>query len=369
MTILKSTAARRPEARRADRTRRHLGIESLEARKVLSTLTVSNVNDSGTGSLRAAILQADRDTTADTIVFSGTLANKSIKPLTALPLLNNTNLTLNGSGASGLTIDVSDSYKADSGDGSVANGTGNGLVVAYRSTAAVENLSLVNASSRAVEVDGTATLQNLSIGGSRNGGLVNFGTTTVVDSYFTANSAIRYGGAIDNSGGTLTVEGTMFSGNVAPEGGAIDVYGGTVTIGDDAAGQDTEFLSNGLYSGSSTGGAISMSGGSKVAITGAEFDDNFAAIGGAIDNQQGQLAVTGSSFYSNKAMYGGAIDDFATSAHPTTLSGCDLEYNSATFGGGIYVDGVTITLSGGTAVMNNNSPQGSDIDGSYRRTS
>lgn len=367
MSILKSTSARRSDVRRADRTRRHLGLESLETRQVLSTITVSNLNDSGTGSLRAAILQADKDTTADTITFSSTLAHKTIKPATALPQLNNPGLTINGATAPGLTIDLSNSSKPDSGDGSLGNATGNGLLVAYRSTATIENFSLVNASGRAVEVDGTATLQNVSVTGSHNGGLVNTGTATVVDSFFTANSAVRFGGAIDNYLGTLTVKGTMFSNNSAPQGGAIDTYGGTVTIAGDIAGQNSEFLSNGAFD-RTDGGAIYMTDGAKVSITGAEFDDNYASIGGAIHNDQGWLTVTNSDFSGNVALDGGAIDDFATSAHPTTLTGCDLENNTAEYGGGIYVDGVTIQLSG-TTVLNNSADHGSDIYGSYKRLS
>ena len=36
-------------------------VMALEGRMLLSTLTVSNTNDSGTGSLRAAVLQANTD--------------------------------------------------------------------------------------------------------------------------------------------------------------------------------------------------------------------------------------------------------------------------------------------------------------------
>jgi hypothetical protein len=47
----------------AGRPRRRLrpAVVTLEGRELLSTLTVSNTNDSGTGSLRAAVLQANTD--------------------------------------------------------------------------------------------------------------------------------------------------------------------------------------------------------------------------------------------------------------------------------------------------------------------
>ena len=45
-------------------------VMALEGRELLSTLTVSNTDDSGAGSLRAAVAQADADGGGDTIVFS-----------------------------------------------------------------------------------------------------------------------------------------------------------------------------------------------------------------------------------------------------------------------------------------------------------
>jgi hypothetical protein len=91
--------ARRSLSGRTRQTRRLL-LEQLEDRTLLSTLTVVNTNDTGPGSLRAAIGAA---APGDTIVFDPSLALKTIT-LTSGELLISQALTITGPGASQLTI-------------------------------------------------------------------------------------------------------------------------------------------------------------------------------------------------------------------------------------------------------------------------
>src|SRR5205823_4463290 len=82
------TAMRRRRCRLADRP--PLSIEQVEDRLLLATFTVTNTNDSGPGSLRQAILDADdtpnvgNDRDRIEFVIAGTGVH-SIQPLTALP--------------------------------------------------------------------------------------------------------------------------------------------------------------------------------------------------------------------------------------------------------------------------------------------
>lgn len=124
-------------------------IELMEERTLLSTFTVANTNDSGSGSLRQAILDANNQAGADKIEFAIAGAQRTIKPLTALPNITDP-VTIDGStqagyadGApvvvlsgsllqpmtyvSGLTIDTSNSLIK----GLVINGfsEGSGIVV------------------------------------------------------------------------------------------------------------------------------------------------------------------------------------------------------------------------------------------------
>ena len=67
-----------------------------------STITVLNTDDSGPGSLRAAITQADLDPAQDTIDFAPSVTG-TITLLSALPDLS-TAIILSGPGSSALTV-------------------------------------------------------------------------------------------------------------------------------------------------------------------------------------------------------------------------------------------------------------------------
>ncbi len=62
------------------RIHRMLAVEELEARVAPATFTVVNANDSGAGSLRQAILDANAAGGADDIAFSGVSAPRSPTP-------------------------------------------------------------------------------------------------------------------------------------------------------------------------------------------------------------------------------------------------------------------------------------------------
>src|SRR3954453_11482331 len=77
-----------------------LGVEALDDRCLPSTFTVTNLLDSGAGSLRAAVAGANANPGADSIDFAvtGTIG------LTSGQLDINDSLTINGPGANQLTV-------------------------------------------------------------------------------------------------------------------------------------------------------------------------------------------------------------------------------------------------------------------------
>jgi hypothetical protein len=98
-----------------------LSLEALEDRTLLSAiLTVSNTNDSGAGSLRAAIATANQ-TSGDTIAFAPNLAGQTIT-LTSGELLNNSSMTITGLTNSSGTPNISISGNNQSRVFDVENG-------------------------------------------------------------------------------------------------------------------------------------------------------------------------------------------------------------------------------------------------------
>ncbi len=153
--------------------------------------TVTNTNDSGTGSLRAAITAADA-ANGGTIVFSSSLAGQTIVAGSGtngpLPVINTTGtVTIDGSAASGLTIS--------------GNNT-NRVFFVLGGNATIENLAIANG-----RATGGAGGLGAGGGGMGAGGaiFVNAGTTTVSNFVFSNNSAV--GGAGGAGGANLLTGG------------------------------------------------------------------------------------------------------------------------------------------------------------------
>ncbi|MGQ9866972.1 MAG: hypothetical protein ACUVSQ_11970 [Pseudanabaenaceae cyanobacterium] len=68
----------------------------------MATFTVSNTNDTGSGSLRQAILDANSTAGADTIVFSIGTGLQTINLTSSLPPITET-VTINGTSQPGFT--------------------------------------------------------------------------------------------------------------------------------------------------------------------------------------------------------------------------------------------------------------------------
>src|SRR5687767_3462323 len=77
-------------------------VETLEGRRLLTTFAVSKLADSGTGSLRQAIIDANANPGADALVFADGLAGTV--PLTTGQLSITGQLTIDGPGAEQLAV-------------------------------------------------------------------------------------------------------------------------------------------------------------------------------------------------------------------------------------------------------------------------
>jgi hypothetical protein len=392
---------------RSGRRRRAWGFEPLEDRVVPSTITVMNTNDSGPGSLRAAIAQADMDTAQDTIDFAPSAAG-TITLLSALSDLTG-NTILSGPGASALTVARSATpgtpdfriFTVDAGAqvaisgltiaGGLTSGRGGGIENA--GTLAVTDSTLTRNSAiggffgggLGGGIDNAGTLavtdstlsDNSAIGGigGFGGGIENSGTVTVTDATFSGNGASgggnggSFGGGIDNkSGGTVTVTDATFSNNTAAGGTGVGVGGGidnagTVTV------TDATFKDN-MASG--FGGGIENSG--TVTVTDATLDGNTIGVGfvggagGGIDNKSGGMVTVANSTFSGNAAGGGTGGGLFNSGILTVID-ATLSGNTASVGGfGIGGDGGgidnagTATVTGST--LSDNSAGNFEVNGS-----
>ncbi|SIO55552.1 hypothetical protein SAMN05444166_5109 [Singulisphaera sp. GP187] len=312
------------------------GFEALEGRVVLSTFTVTNTNDDGGGSLRAAIDLANADPAQDTINFAVS-ATGTIRLRSALPDLT-TAIILIGPGASALT--VARSADPSTPEFRIFNVTAgaevaiSGLTISGGRVSAESGGGIANHGTLAIT---DSTLSGNSAG-FNGGGIDNYGTLAVTRSTLSGNSA-RYGaGGIDNSTlhGTVKLTQSILSGNSAGTGGGIGNSTGTVTI------------TNSTLSGNSAvynGGGISNAG--TVTVTHSTLSDNSAGFnGGAISNYNA-VTITNSTLSGNSAGAGGAIAN-SSYAGTVTIAESTFGGNSADpgGGGGIANHGtVTVTTS------------------------
>ena len=278
-----------------------LGLECLERRIVLSTLTVTSALDKGPGSLRDMIT---RIKSGDAIVFAPSLNGQTIT-LTSDQLTINNSVNIEGPGANKLAI------------------SGNGTNRIFDINEGLD-----------VAIDGLTLSQGRAIGGNTGGG--------------------GGGGAILNVGSVVSLADDRFSQDVSlgssggggPDGGAIACYhSGSL------AATDCTFLDNradgSIKDGSwAEGGAIfSDRDGPSIAVTGCTFIDNQAIAGnGGVLGGSGAFGIGVAS--------GGAIHVEGSSSSLTAID-CTFTGNQAIAGSGSRAqkNGVAIDSCDGGAIV------------------
>lgn len=161
-----------------------------------TTWIVTNLSDSGSGSLRHAI---ENSLEGDTVIFDSSLSGQTI--ITSGITINH-DLKVDGSGlTSQITI------------------SGNNL---YR----VFNIN----SGITVTLDSLIITHGKAPYGSMGGGILSAGIVTIINSTISESSA-SYGGGIFNQAGTITlINSTISKNNAAMDGGGIRSEGGSVTL-------------------------------------------------------------------------------------------------------------------------------------------
>ena len=253
-----------------------LSVERLEDRALPSTFTVLDLADSGAGSLRQAVLDANANPGHDVIQFApglqGTIA------LTSGQLAITDDLEIDGPGADRLAVSGSDASRVFKINSSVpvtidgltithgrAVGAGGGILNAGA-------LTISNAILSDNQVGGVPGATLSAVVDAFGGGIFNSGTLTVSDSNFVHNQSIGADGTPSSIGSSAL-------------GGAI-MSGGTALAPATATVSDSTFLDNQAIGGAAGAGA------------------SRAGIGGAIANATGTFTVRDSVFCDNQAVGG-----------------------------------------------------------------
>jgi hypothetical protein len=363
------------------------------------TLIVTNTNDSGAGSLRQAIADAND---GDTIAFavSGAIG------LTSGELLVDKDLTISGPGAENLAVDgntksrvfhiISETienqttvtisglairngvasggdYPDDSGagiyndhatltlndcaiTGNVASGYGGGI---FNDS---DNGDIKNSRPAFLTINNSMFTGNSA--GSIGGGVYNYAVVsntaslTVNNSTFTANSAGDSGGGIGNFSADYVDFATVFLNNCTLSGNSAVVDGGGISNFAGAGGYATLEVNNNTLTNNSSqyGGGMSntvaLFGYALIDLSNSTVSGNSAQAGGGVHNEGGEdsagteLHIRNSTLAGNSATdAGGGIYNYQSNREPGPLDLVNTILDAGDSGENIYNDGYGITIS------------------------
>jgi len=317
-----------------------------------ATFTVTNLDASGVGSLRQAMLDANANAEADTITFQAGLSG-TILLLGPLPTVT-TDMSIVGLGADIITISGNKKvriFDVDSGADLTLSG-----------------LKLINGKANmggAIRVQNSSTLSLsnsiLNANKATFGGAIALETNiqaTISNSTLTNNTAIGgTGGAIYIRNGIVNISNSLLDGNTANVAGALTIGGGIVTLTNSTISNNTSLYHGGAFQTSvATLNVISSTIDNNRAATegGAYYAENFSA-----------ATFTNTTFTSNHAgkLGGVMVADSYDAGWDIAFVNSTLIGNSAgTSGGGIYRRSRLVTLRN-TIVALNTAPSSPDVFG------
>lgn len=294
-----------------------------------ATFTVTNLNDSGAGSLRQAINDASLVAGDDTINFQSDLSGAIA--LTSGELLINSNVAINGNASITITT-------------STTAGTPNFRILKVAPGATVSINFLIISGGKVTDADSQG-------GGIYNAGNLSLTATTVSDNVI--NAATSKGGGIYNSG-VLSLTNSNLNNNsarcVSPCSGGSGFYsasgGGIYNTG------TATFNSNNINGNiigcdnNSCGGAISQAEGGGITNTGTITITN-----STVSNNQ-SLGSTCSLSCNGSSKGGGVFNsDTGTANILNSTVGSNLASGTKSYGGGIY-NSNTLSVTNTSVISN-----------------
>jgi hypothetical protein len=362
-------------------------LEALENRSLLSSFHVTNANDSGPGSLRQAMLDANAQAGQGRNIIDFTpRVNGPITLLNALPAIDN-DVTLRAPGSNAATVQRS-----------TASGTPEFRIftISPGRTVDITGLTIANGHvtgdiGGGILNQGTLVLTNSVVTGNtslfangqggRGGGIQNTGTLTVEASQVTGNAATINGGGIANgfaqTAATLTVEGSQITGNNARVGAGLENARGTATLDGTLVGSNTGLgdgagirsergttltLVDSAISGntSGAGGTGGLASGANLTLVNTTISDNASAAAGMYVFGVGDVLISRSTISNNVTnnTFGFAVGGiWSRSFGELRIEDSTISGNVGGFAGGVFnefgsggLEIVRSTISGNTAV-------------------
>jgi Ca2+-binding RTX toxin-like protein len=271
-----------------------------------ATFTVTNLNDSGAGSLRQGVLDANAASGADQVTFQSSLSGQ-ITLASQLPNINDP-LDVVGPGAGRLTV----------------SGNNNSRIFYMRPTVHGTPVSISGLTLTAGKTSVSDPVQG------RGGAIFSKYAKLTVENAVISNSAgTGFGGGIENGNGSLTVRDSTITGNSAARGGGIS------TRHDEAA---TVTIENSTISGNQAiynGGGLWFENPFGVA----QLTARGATIAG------NQVTKTGSNFYAGGGLF--------TNGPGGTLVNTIIADNTAQGRPDVYTEGSSATVNASFSLIEN----------------
>jgi len=238
-----------------------------------TTITVINTNDSGPGSLRQALADANN---GDTIDFDPALKGQTIT-LTTAELVIDKSITISGPGANLLAVSRSDNAPD------------------FRIFHVIAGLTVVAQD---------LTISNGLAPGFENGGGILFGGSalSLINCTVSGNSTANEGGGISTSVGnqTLRIESSTLSGNYAGDYGGGIANSGTLIINNSTlSGNRGEFAAGAILNG--------FNGDASLTVSNSTLSGNTTQLHGGGLWSDGTAVISSSTFSGNNGQTAGAI--------------------------------------------------------------
>ncbi|GFE69532.1 choice-of-anchor Q domain-containing protein [Chroococcus sp. FPU101] len=316
----------------------------------MATFTVTNLSDSGLGSLRQAIENANNRPGLDTVEFANFPGNNTINlstgelSITDSVTINGLGLTINGNNQEFRIFKINPSTSSSINvsingltiTGGKPSGEGGGIYSNFTNLTLTDSIitgNTVNGSQSddfdgggVYSKNGSLTISNSIISGNTclgdtpdGGGIYSIdGTLKVINSTITDNrvDGLRFdgGGGIYSARGSVTVINSTISNNStfadsrydSADGGGIFIRAGNLNVANST-------ISGNVASGARTDGGGIYSRDSRVNVINSTISDNLTSVrGGGIFSIRGRLTVANSTISDNGAVNGGGIFNDST---------------------------------------------------------